>query len=135
VIPEPTNDVELPAPLTRETPRKRFVLVWAAVWAVVGCAVACAIVLTTDVPWGPALRLSVLLAEVVGLTALISARLVFPLFSRMPYSVSLLLQILTLMSGTVFGSIAAAYFYPLLSLNEWRIVGAIVLTNAVIGVA
>jgi sigma-B regulation protein RsbU (phosphoserine phosphatase) len=56
------------------------------------------------------------------------------MFSRMPYAVSLLLQILTLMSGTVFGSVAAAFIYPLFSLNEWKIVGTIVLTNAVIAV-
>jgi len=122
------------APLTRSMPPGRFVLVWALAWAVVGCFVAMGIVLLSDLDPGPALRISILFAEVVGFTALVSARVIFPYFVRLPYAVSLLLQVLTLMWGTVFGSVTVAALYPLLSLRQYRLLALIILANALIAV-
>ena len=121
-------------PIARSMPPGRFVVVWALSWAAIGLAVACGIVLVSDLDPGPAVQISVLFAEVVGFTALVSARLIFPLFVRLPYALSLPLQVLTLLSGTVFGSIAVAALYPLLSLRQFRLLALIVLTNAVIAV-
>ena len=122
------------ATLARSIPAGRFILLWAAGWALVGCAVAAGFGFVTSIdPW-PALRLSILFAEVVGFTALVSARLIFPLFVRLPTAVSLLLQVLTLLGGTVFGSITVALFAPLFSLAQIRTVALIVLINAAIAV-
>jgi serine phosphatase RsbU (regulator of sigma subunit) len=113
-------------------PAWRFVLAWMVAWAVVGCAVAAGFVVATDVDFAPALRLSVLFAEVVGFTAFTSARLVFPLFERAPYALRLVLELLTVLSGTVFGSLAVIATQPLLlfSIANLRYVVLIVLVNA-----
>jgi serine phosphatase RsbU (regulator of sigma subunit) len=111
-----------------------FVLVWGLAWAFVGCLVALGIVLLADLDLGPALRISILFAEVVGFTALVSARLIFPLFVRLPYALSLLLQMLTLLWGAVFGSFAVVALYPLLSLRQYRLLALIILGNALIAI-
>jgi serine phosphatase RsbU (regulator of sigma subunit) len=127
------NPQTLPT-LTRTLPPRRFLLVWALAWALVGLLVAAAIVFTTDVDSGPILRLSLLFAEVVGLTALVSARLVFPLFDKLPRLLSIFLQVLTLLSGTVFGSVAVLLFEPLFTVAQIRNVALVVGVNAVIAV-
>jgi sigma-B regulation protein RsbU (phosphoserine phosphatase) len=71
---------------------------------------------------------------VVGFTALTSARLVFPRFEKLPFAVSLPLQVLTLISGSVFGSAAALYWQPLYSVQRYKTVAVAVLINAVIAV-
>jgi hypothetical protein len=111
-----------------------FVLIWGLAWAFVGCCVAAAIVLLSDLDLGPALRISILFAEVVGFTALVSARLIFPLFVRLPYALSLALQVLTLLWGAAFGSVAVAAVYPLLSLRQFRLLAMIILGNALIAI-
>jgi serine phosphatase RsbU (regulator of sigma subunit) len=83
---------------------------------------------------GPVLLISVLFAEVVGFTALLSARVVFPLFERLPYAVNLGLQILTLFSGTLFGSAMIVMSQPYFALARLRAVSMIVLVNAVLSV-
>jgi len=108
---------------------------WALGWAVVGVLVAGAIAFTSDeMALGPTLVVSVLFAEVIGATALISARVVFPMFVRQPYAVRVVLQILTLFSGTVLGSVAVVLVYPLFSLAQARLVGVIVIVNATLAV-
>jgi serine phosphatase RsbU (regulator of sigma subunit) len=122
-------------PLTRTLPQGRFLLAWAVAWAVVGLIVALVIDFFIPGPvLAPALSLSILFAEVVGFTALVSARLVFPLFSRLPYLLFLPLQIITLISATVFGSILVVLFQPLFSFAESRTVGLLVLVNALLAV-
>jgi len=116
------------------SPAWRFVGGWLAAWALVGFAVAAGIVFVTDVDFWPALQMSVLFAEVVGLTAFTSARVVFPLFARLPYALRFGLEILTVLSGTVFGSLAVGVTQPFFSLAQLRNVALIVLVNAVIAV-
>ena len=121
--------------LTRSLHEGRFLFAWCLGWAAVGGVVAVAIDLfSPDTVLGPALRLSVLFAEVVGLTALVSARLIFPLFARLPYFLFLMLQIVTLIGATVFGSITVVLIDPLFSFAELRTVGLLVLVNAAIAV-
>jgi sigma-B regulation protein RsbU (phosphoserine phosphatase) len=77
---------------------------------------------------------SILFAEVVGFTAFVSARMISPLFVRLPYSLRLFLEVLTLLSATVSGSAAVIWFQPLFSMAQPRVVALIVLVNAVIAV-
>jgi len=103
-------------------------------WALAGCAVAAGFTFATAVDFLPALRVSILFAEVVGVTAFVSARMIFPLFVRLPYGLRLLLEILTLLSATIFGSAVAIGFQPLFSLAQPRAVALIVLVNAALAV-
>jgi serine phosphatase RsbU (regulator of sigma subunit) len=115
-------------------PARRYLLGWTLSWALVGCAVAAGFAFATDVDFWPALRLSILFAEVVGFTAFVSARMVFPLFVQLPYGLRLFLEVLTLLSATVFGSAIVIWFQPLFSLAQPRTVALIVLVNAAIAV-
>jgi len=122
-----------PAAATRAR-RLTFHVGWASAWAVVGSVVALGIVVTRGGPLLPVWECSVLFAMVVGFTALTSARLVFPYFERLPYSVSLPLQILTLFSGTIFGSATVLLVQPLFAMARAQTVGVIVLVNALLAV-
>jgi serine phosphatase RsbU (regulator of sigma subunit) len=116
-------------------PPLRFLLLWALGWGIIGALVAAGISFTREaLDLSPVLRVSVLFAEVVGFTALLSARMAFPLFSRLPKTVSLGLQVLTLFSGTVFGSAMILMSQPLFSLGRLRTVAMIVVVNAVLAV-
>jgi serine phosphatase RsbU (regulator of sigma subunit) len=116
-------------------PRWGFLLSWAAGWAAVGFVVAAAISLAVEgVAFQPLLLESVLFAEVVGFTALVSARVVFPLFTRLPLVVRLAMQVLTLFSGTVFGSVSIVLAQPLFTLARPATVLTIVLVNAMLAV-
>lgn len=126
--------VPLP-PVNPRTLGNRFLALWAAGWGLTGGVVAAGIhfaVPSTDL--GPLLTTSVLFAEVVGFTALLSARQVFPFFSRLPFPVRLGLQVVTLCSGTVFGSVAVLAAQPLFSLANIRLVSVIVAINAILAV-
>jgi serine phosphatase RsbU (regulator of sigma subunit) len=122
---------ELPAAVS---PAWRFILGWTLSWALVGCAVAAGFAFATDVAFWPALRVSILLAEVVGFTAFVSARMVFPLFVRLPYGLRLVLEVLTVLSATFFGSAAVVLLQPLFSLAQPRAVALIVLANSALAV-
>jgi serine phosphatase RsbU (regulator of sigma subunit) len=116
-------------------PAPRFLLSWAVAWAVIGGLIAAGIAFTQQTQVrGPVFIISVLFAEVVGFTALLSARMVFPLYRRLPYAVNLGLQVLTLFSGTVFGSVLILMLQPRFSLARLRIVAMIIIVNAVIAV-
>lgn len=114
----------------------RFLAAWAFGWALVGGLVALAIALTrgsmTDL--GPLTLISILFAEVVGFTALMSARLVFPYFARLPLYARLALEVLTLFSGTVFGCVAVIATQPLYSLGRFMQVAVLVVVNACLAV-
>lgn len=116
------------------TPARRFLLLWTLVWAAIGCTVAAGFAFATDVDFWPALRASLLFAEVVGFTAFVSARMIFPLFVRLPYALRLFLEVSTLLSATVFGSATVAWLQPLFSVRHIRVVALIVLVNAVLAV-
>ena len=146
----PRPDIAL-APVARETaeirppiaipprpvamPPFRLLLFWAIGSLGVGMVVAGGIEFTrqgTDL-W-PVLLISILFAEVVGFTALLSARMVFPLFDRLPDTVNIGLQILTLLSGALFGSVMILMTQPYFALARLRTVGMIVVVNAVLSV-
>jgi serine phosphatase RsbU (regulator of sigma subunit) len=113
----------------------RFTVLWAAGWAVAGFAVATGIMFSRgSSDFGPLLLSSVLFAEVVGSTALVSARLVFPFYARLPFALRVVLQILTLVVGTVAGSGVIFAAQPLYLLANYRLVAVIVLINAVLAV-
>ncbi|MEE8411862.1 MAG: PP2C family protein-serine/threonine phosphatase [Acidobacteriota bacterium] len=121
--------------LTRSLPQGRFALLWAFVWAAAGFAVAIGIVIGTGADFFPALRLSLLFSEVVGFASLISARVVFPRLANLPYLLFLPLQILTLLSVTVFGSIAVAITQPLFVAARATTSILIIVINATLAVA
>ncbi|MFQ5877445.1 MAG: PP2C family protein-serine/threonine phosphatase [Acidobacteriota bacterium] len=116
-------------------PGGRYLLAWAAAWALVGSLVAAGISFSQeDLDLGPVLLVSVLFAEVVGFTALLSARVVFPLFGGLPSAVNIGLQVLTLISGTVFGSALVLISQPLFSLARLRTVSMMVAVNAALAI-
>jgi len=116
-------------------PPLRLLLAWGLGSLLVGTVVAGGIAFTRQgMDLWPVLLISILFAEVVGFTALLSARVVFPLFDRLPYTVNLGLQILTLFSGTLFGSAMILMSQPYFALARLRTVAMIVLVNAVLSV-
>lgn len=134
------------APLAHPVPRAAtapsapfpygFLARWGGGWAVVGGVVALGIVFTRGAAdLQPVLTLSLLFAEVVGFTALASARLVFPLFQKLSLGSRLALQVLTVFSGTLFGSAAILATQPLFALARPRVVAMIVLINGVLAIA
>lgn len=108
-----------------------FLAAWAAGWAALGCAVAGGIAFTRG-PGAllPLLAISVMFAELVGFTALVSARVVFPAYARLPYAARVALQVLTLLSGTAFGSVAILTTQPYLALARTKTVVMVILANA-----
>jgi serine phosphatase RsbU (regulator of sigma subunit) len=116
--------------------QRRFVAGWALGWAAVGGLVGAGIAFSRGASdLTPILVMSVLFAEVVGFTSLTSARLVFPFYQRLPLYARFALQVLTLFSGTVFGSVAILAAQPLFLLARPQTVAMIVLLNAVFAVA
>jgi serine phosphatase RsbU (regulator of sigma subunit) len=116
-------------------PPLRLLLAWALGSFIVGSIVAAGISFTRQgVDVWPMFFISVLFAEVVGFTALLSARLLFPLFERLPYALNLALQIFTLFAGTLFGSVMILTAQPYFALARLRTVAVIVLVNAILSV-
>ena len=86
----------LPLTTAPATPPYRFLLAWAVGWAVAGALVGGGIAFTLErLGPGPILVMSIVFAEVVGFTALVSARTIFPLFKKLPYTVRLAMQVLS----------------------------------------
>lgn len=116
-------------------PSLRLLVSWACGSLLVGAAVAAGISFTREgANLGPVFFVSIMFAEVVGFTALLGVRLVFPLFEGMPYAVNLGLQILTLLAGTIFGSAMILMSQPYFALARIRAVAMIVLVNAALAV-
>ena len=112
-----------------------FILSWALGWGLVGLAVAAGITFSRGASeLRPLLISSVLFAQVVGFTSLVSARLVFPFYARLPLVLRGVLQVLTLVTGTVAGSAAIVLAQPLYFLANFRIVAVIMFINAVLAV-
>ena len=138
-----TRTVASYVPAAREIPRGRMtampplrlLLAWALGSFIVGSIVAAGISFTRQgVDVWPMFFVSVLFAEVVGFTALLSARLLFPLFEPLPYALNLALQIFTLFAGTLFGSVMILTAQPYFALARLRTVAVIVLVNAILSV-
>jgi hypothetical protein len=120
---------------TIAVPPLRFLVPWGIAWGTIGAFTALGISLAQEgLDLGPVVLVSILFAEVVGFTALLSARMVFPLFAHLPYAVNLGLQVLTLLSGTVFGSVLILFSQPLFSLARLRMIAMIVIINAVLAI-
>ena len=113
-------------------PGWHFLARWTAAWLVAGVVFAAGISFGADVELGPILRLSVLFAEVVGYSAFISARLVFPLLARLPGALRLVLDALIVLSGTIFGSILVILSDPFYVAAEPRAALLLVAFNAVL---
>ena len=127
VKPSPRDPVESVA-----APGWHFLAGWTAAWLAVGVVFAAGISFGAGVDLGPALRLSVLFAEVVGYSAYISARLVFPLLARLPGLLRLLLDMLIVVSGTIFGSILVILTDPFYVAAQPRAALLLVAFNAVL---
>lgn len=116
-------------------PSLRLLAYWAFGCLLVGAAVAAGISFSLEGAGpGQVFLVSIMFAEVVGFTALLGVRLVFPLFEGMPYAVNLGLQILTLLAGTLFGSVMILMSQPYFALARIRTVAMIVLVNAALAV-
>ncbi len=117
----------------------RFIAGWVLGWALVGIAVGLVIVvfqatmsresLRSISMFGTIVQLSVLFAEVVGLTALSSSRLIFPYFMALPYLPRLLLQIASVGGAACFGTLVVSLMYPLYSINNFRLILMMALVN------
>ncbi len=124
-----------PAPVRPSMPSISILAAWVAAWGLVGLFVGATIAFSlAGVDLEPVLRLSVPFAIAVGLTALLSARVVFPWLRRFPLLIRLGLQILTLISGAVFGSLAVFAISPLFALARPAAMVWIVAVNAFIAV-
>lgn len=125
---------ELPR-LSRSLPAWSFILGWATFWTVIGLLVATGLSLGADVDFVPALGLSMLFADLIGFSSLISARVIFPRLTELPYLLFLPLQILTLLSVTVAGSIVIVLVQPLFFAATPRVVVLIIAINSALAVA
>jgi len=113
-----------------------FVLGWAVVWTLIGALVAAsAHIAFPEIPTGSLFAMSMLFALVVGFSALSSARVIFPWFRTLPAAVRALLQVLVLISGTVFGSAIVVVMNPLVSLARPGTIALVILVNALLAVA
>src|SRR5262245_2593358 len=130
-----TRRPALPGAAAVAMPGLGLLLSWALGSLFVGSAVAAGIAFTREgVDLGPVFLTSILFAEVVGFTALLAVRLVFPLFEGLPNTVNLGLQVLTLLAGTLFGSVMILMSQPYFALARIRTVAMVVLVNAALAV-
>ena len=113
-------------------PDWRFLVAWTGAWFAGGVVFAAGVSFGAGVEFWPVLRLSVLFAEVVGYSAYISARLVFPLLARLPGAVRLALDTLIVLSGTIFGSILVILIDPFYVLAQPRATLLLLAFNAVL---
>lgn len=133
----------IPAGAAREAPSRTpaaviaapgwfFLGGWTAAWIGVGVVVAAGISFGAGNEFRPVLVYSVLFALVVGFSAYTSARLAFPITSRLPFALRLVLNGLTVLAGTIFGQIVVIAFDPLYLLAEFRVILVIVAINTVL---
>lgn len=109
----------------------RFVVLWMIGWTVVGTAVGLVIVATQGsfAQLGPIMKQSVLFAQVVGITALFSSRLMFPYYASLPYIPRLLLQIATVGGGAFLGTAVVLMMGGLFTIHNIRIVLVMIVVN------
>ena len=137
-------------PIQAAEPRSRaqekpwiFVLLWALSWAGIGFGVGLMVSFAQGgtgafsaggLGWY-IVQLSILFAEVVGITAIASSRLIFPYYARLPYLPRVLLQVATLLAGSIMGSIVTLVTYPLFTLHQGRLIIMMVVINAALALA
>ena len=114
----------------------RFIASWALGWLLVGFSVAVGITFSrsSSGDFHPLLVACVLFAQVVGFNALVSARLVFPYFARIPYALRLPIQMGTLLVGTVAGSLAVLATNWKYLIGNPRLLLIIMIVNAVLSI-
>ena len=115
-------------------PEGPFVLLWAIGWGIVGALAALVVSALREVELRPLLLPSLLFSEVVGFSALVSARLIFPRFRLLPVPLELLLQGLTILSASVFGSVGVVLLRPLFFFAHPRLMAAVLGVNATVAV-
>jgi sensor histidine kinase YesM len=81
----------------------------------------------------PILVISILFGNVVGFTAMICSSVVFPRLRGLAPALRVLLLGLALLSGSVAGSIAVLYLYPLFVFREPRLAVSVVAINGILG--
>jgi hypothetical protein len=79
--------------------------------------------------------MSVVFANVVGFTAMLTVRFVLPRYSGLPVSVRIPLAVVSLVAGGVFGSALAILINPLIVLYQMRFALMIVTVNGVLALA
>jgi hypothetical protein len=108
---------------------------WMLAWAIAGLLIATAVAFVgQDVDLKPLYTQSLVFAEVVGLSVLISTRVVFHFFGHFSYAIRLGLQTITLGSATLFGSLLVLFIRPLYFIANPRLMGMLVLVNALVAV-
>ena len=133
-----TSSSAAPAPNARPragasaAPGWHFLTRWTAAWLGVGVVLAAGVSFGAGVDFGPVLRLSVLFAEVVGFSAYVSARVVFPLLARVPGGLRVALEASIVVSGTIFGSILVILTDPFYVAAQPRAALLLVAFNAVL---
>ena len=111
----------------------RQVGLWIAVGSLAGLAVGLAVsVFQGDGVERPILVISVLFANVVGLTAMVGSVWLFPRLRGRSGLLRLPLLVLALLSGAVLGSLAVLGVYPLFVFREPRLAVAVVAVNSVL---
>jgi hypothetical protein len=109
------------------------VLLWCLANSAAGAAIGFAIAafqegsLDRQVIW-----ISILFGNVVGFTAIISAVYLFPRFVDLPSPLQLILQIGTLLGGSVLGTAVVIQIYPLFLLHEYRTALRVFVVNGVV---
>lgn len=109
------------------------VLLWTAANSAAGAAIGLAIAAFREGQLdGRIIWVSVLFGNVVGFTAILSAAYLFPRYLALPVPVRLLLQVATLLGGSVFGTGVVITIYPLFFLHEFRTAIRIFFVNGVV---
>jgi sensor histidine kinase YesM len=117
----------------RESRTWRQIPLWAAGSSLAGAAIGLAVAFFRGGPIEPPiLVISVLLANVVGLTAMIGSVGLFPRLQGLSPALRFLLLGLALASGAAVGSVAVLASYPLFVFREPRLAAAVVAINGIL---
>ena len=109
------------------------VLLWTAANSAAGAATGLAIAAFSEGPLdGRIIWVSVLFGNVVGFTAILSAVYLFPRYLALPVPARLVLQVATLLGGSVAGTGIVIIIYPLFFLHEFRTAIRIFAVNGVV---
>lgn len=112
----------------------RTIALWAVANSVAGLLIGSGILLFAngEAMNGSLVVMSVVFANVVGFTALVTVRFVLPRYSGMPAYVRLPLAFATLLGGGVLGSGLAMLVNPLLILYQVRLAAMVITVNGVL---
>ncbi|HKQ60652.1 MAG TPA: histidine kinase [Candidatus Polarisedimenticolaceae bacterium] len=111
----------------------RLVLLWATGSSLAGAAIGLAVgFFKQGTVETPIVLISILFGNVVGCTAMVSSVLVYPRLRGLPPLLRPVLLGLTLLAGSIVGSIAVVRFYALFVFREPRQALAVVVINGVL---